>query len=171
MHERDLKKGRDGFVYLNPLAHLRTALTLAARHGFHPSYAIYEPGFARLGAALARDTPTLPVPVYRLMFADGYKFGFPPRESALAAYIDLLDEVAPGAPWMIAGLSVDIRPLIPMTVQRGGHVRVGLEDMGPGEARGNSDLVLEAAELIAQAGGRVADAAEVRAALAGNRAA
>lgn len=165
VHERDLEKGRDGFVYLNPVAHLRTALTLAAEYGFHPSYAIYEPGFARLGAALAREYPGLPVPIYRLMFADGYRFGFAPRTSALEAYLDLLEEEASGAPWMIAGLSVDVRPLIPTAVARGGHVRVGLEDAGPGETRRNAALVEEAAALIGQAGGEVATIADVRQAL------
>ena len=41
-------------TYLNPEAHVRHALAFAARYGFHPAYAIYEPGFTRAGAALAR---------------------------------------------------------------------------------------------------------------------
>src|SRR2546426_123577 len=43
-----------GFVYINPEEHARHGLGLAARYGFRPAYAIYEPGFVRLGAALAR---------------------------------------------------------------------------------------------------------------------
>ena len=41
-------------TYLNPEAHIRHALDLAKRMGFHPAFAIYEPGFTRAGAALAR---------------------------------------------------------------------------------------------------------------------
>jgi 3-keto-5-aminohexanoate cleavage enzyme len=41
-------------TYLNPESHVRHGLALAVRHGLHPAYAIYEPGFARAGAALAR---------------------------------------------------------------------------------------------------------------------
>jgi 3-keto-5-aminohexanoate cleavage enzyme len=48
---------RPGFVYLNPESDIRAGLELAARHRFHPSYAIYEPGFLRLGAALHRRYP------------------------------------------------------------------------------------------------------------------
>ena len=97
------------------------------RYGFHPAYAIYEPGFTRAGAALARALGAK-TPIYRLMFSETFAYGFPPKPYALAAHLALLDEEAPGAPWMIAGLGVDIRPLIAETVRRGGHVRVGLED-------------------------------------------
>ena len=41
-------------TYLNPEAHVRHALAFATRYDFHPAYAIYEPGFTRAGAALAR---------------------------------------------------------------------------------------------------------------------
>jgi 3-keto-5-aminohexanoate cleavage enzyme len=41
-------------THLNPEAHVRHALDFAARDGFHPAFAIYEPGFTRAGARLAR---------------------------------------------------------------------------------------------------------------------
>src|SRR5258708_4487032 len=41
-------------TYINPEAHIRHALDFAARHGFHPDFAVYEPGFIRPGAALPR---------------------------------------------------------------------------------------------------------------------
>jgi hypothetical protein len=47
------------------------------------------------------------------MFSETFAYGFPPRPYALAAHVALLNEEAPGAPWMTAGLGVDIRPLIP----------------------------------------------------------
>jgi hypothetical protein len=36
---------------MNPESHVRHALDFSARHGLHPAFAIYEPGFARAGAA------------------------------------------------------------------------------------------------------------------------
>src|SRR3954464_6623594 len=57
-------------TYLNPEAQIRYALDLAARYGLHPNYAIYEPGFLRAGAALARAAGGK-TPVYRLMFCRG----------------------------------------------------------------------------------------------------
>ncbi len=159
----------DSFVYVNTNEHIRHGLGLAAQYSFHPGYAIYEPGFVRLGAALAGEmggaTPMLPQPIYRFMFSDGLPFGFPPAEYALDAYLRLLGDTAAGAPWMVAGLRVDILPLIAVAVKRHGHVRVGLEDAPFGSARNNVDWVRAARSAIEGARGALASAAEVRRAL------
>ncbi len=167
-----------GFVYINTEEQVRHGLTLAARYGFHPAYAIYEPGFVRLGAALARaaeDAPQpvyrfmfsegAPQPVYRFMFSEGFAFGFPPAEYALDAYLRLLANEAPGAPWMVGGLAVDVLKLAPAAIARGGHVRVGLEDAPLGSQRSNLDWVQAARLLIERAGATLASADDVRHAL------
>jgi 3-keto-5-aminohexanoate cleavage enzyme len=154
-----------GQVYLNPDEHIRHGLQLAARHNFHPGYAIYEPGFVRLGAELARATPGVPQPIYRFMFSDQFSFGFPPREYALDAYLQLLEELAPGAPWMVAGLGVDVLGLVEAAVGRGGHLRVGLEDAPLGTSGSNLELVRAGRVAIERCGGALASAAEVRRAL------
>jgi 3-keto-5-aminohexanoate cleavage enzyme len=161
-HRDRLAAGEEGFVYLNPEGHVRHGLRLAARHRFHPSYAIYEPGFLRLGAALHRAVPDVPTPIYRFMFSDGFAWGFPPAAYALDAYLRLLEAEAPGAPWMIAGLAVDIRPLIEAAIASGGHVRVGLEDAPFGSVWRNQDWVRIAASAIENRGGRVATATDAR---------
>lgn len=158
-------RGRPGSVYLNPESDVRTGLALAERHGFHPSYAVYEPGFLRLGAALAARYAKLKRPVYRFMFSEIVAFGFTPRAYALDAYLALLNEHAPGALWMIAGLMVDLTEMIPLAVQRGGHVRTGLEDAPLGCKRSNAELVAASAAAIRKAGGTLASAADVRQAL------
>ena len=152
-------------TYLNPESHTRHALTFAARHGLHTDLAIYEPGFLRAGAALARAAGAR-VPIYRFMFCEKMAVGFPPRAYALEAYLALLDEEARGAPWMIAGVSADIRPLIGETVRRGGHIRVGLEDAPLGTRATNSDLVEEAVRMVRDHGAEPASPAEMRQALA-----
>jgi 3-keto-5-aminohexanoate cleavage enzyme len=151
-------------TYLNPESHVRHALGFAARYGFHPAYAIYEPGFTRAGAALARAIGAK-TPIYRLMFSEWFAYGFPPKPYALQAHIALLNDEAPGAPWMIAGLGVDIRPLISETVRRGGHIRVGLEDAPFGCSMSNRALVEEGVRLIRAHGAEPATVAEMRAAL------
>ncbi|MGI9334896.1 MAG: 3-keto-5-aminohexanoate cleavage protein, partial [Gammaproteobacteria bacterium] len=78
----------------------------------------------------------------------------------------LLASEAPHAPWMTAGLDVDITRLIPYTVERGGHVRVGLEDAPFGARKTNVELVEEAVRLIRSAGSEPASVEEVRHALA-----
>jgi 3-keto-5-aminohexanoate cleavage enzyme len=148
-------------TYLNPEAHIRHGLELAKRFGFHPAYAIYEPGFTRAGAALAQSIG-VKTPIYRLMFSETFAFGFPPRPWALAAHCALIDEAAPGAPWMMAGLGVDVRPLIGEAVARGGHVRVGLEDAPFGCPSTNVALVEEAVRLVRAAGGEPATVREMR---------
>lgn len=155
-------EGDTGFVYLNPGDHIREGLRIAAEHRIRPSFAIYEPGFSRLGAAMAAATGNVPTPVYRLMFSDEFAWGFPPRTYALEAHLALLAEAAPGAPWMVAGLGVDIEPLIDTTLERGGHVRVGLEDARFGEERSNLDLVGRAAARVRASGREPATAAEIR---------
>jgi uncharacterized protein (DUF849 family) len=157
----------DETVYANPYDHIRHGLALAARYRFHPGYAIYEPGFLRLGAALGRAA-AVPQPVYRFMFSEGFAFGFPPAPYALEAYGRLLAEEAPGSPWMVAGLAVDILPLAGMAAERGGHVRVGLEDAPLGSARSNLEWVRAARRAIEGAGRSLASATEVRQALSGH---
>lgn len=151
---------------VTPESYVRHALDLTLRLGFHPAFAIYEPGFTRAGAALARAWG-VKTPLYRFMFSDSIAFGFPPRPYALAAHLALLEEAAGPAPWMIAGLGVDIRPLIPEAVARGGHVRVGLEDAPLGTEATNVALVEEAVRLVQAAGGSPATPADVRRALTG----
>jgi 3-keto-5-aminohexanoate cleavage enzyme len=161
-----IARGEAGNIYLNPDDHFREGMRIAAEYGVRPSYAIYEAGCARLGAATAAAMPKVPVPVYRFMFATEFCFGFPPKARYLGTYLDLLDELDPGAPWMVAGLGLDIRPLIAPAVARGGHIRVGLEDRPWGVRETNRGLVEEAVRLVQAAGGQPASPAEVRAACA-----
>lgn len=66
---------------------------------------------------------------------------------------------------MIAGLDVDIAPLITHAVERGGHVRVGLEDAPFGARKTNVQLVEDAVRLIRSAGKEPATTNEIRRAL------
>ena len=167
---QDIQQGRaPGYVYTNSESHIRRGLELAKRHAHHPSYAIYEPGFIRLGAALWRQMAGVPLPIYRFMLTDVFAFGLPADERALNTYIDLMQREHPGAPWMTAGRCTDISHLVRPTVEAGGHIRVGLEDAPLGTTRRNIDWVRETVELIQRAGGEPATAAQVRADLEARR--
>ncbi|MGI4945707.1 MAG: 3-keto-5-aminohexanoate cleavage protein [Janthinobacterium lividum] len=104
----------------------------------------------RLGAALARSLPT-PTPIYRLMFSDEFAWGAPAKPPYLDAYLRLLEEKAPETPWMVAGLGVDIRPLMQAAVERGGHVHVGLGNAPWGSEVSNRGWVEQAVSLVRQA--------------------
>ena len=96
-------------------------------------------------------------------------FSFPPEPWAVEAYAKLLTACAPGSPWMIAGLAVDVLPLIPTVVAFGGGVRVGLEDAPLGATKSNVELVEAAVNAIQKAGSDPATTAEVRAGLSSYR--
>jgi uncharacterized protein (DUF849 family) len=159
---KDVASGNQGFVYANPESHIRHGLDLCHRHKLTPSYAIYEPGFMRMGAALRRTVSGLTPPVYRLMFSDNFTFGFPPEEWALEAYVRLLGIEEPNAQWMVAGLGVQIDPLVDFAVTHGGHIRVGLEDAPLGHPISNVEQVRAARARIERNGGTTATAAQVR---------
>jgi 3-keto-5-aminohexanoate cleavage enzyme len=74
-----------------------------------------------------------------------------------------MDELDAVGPRMIAGLQVNILPLIEQAVLRAGHVRVGLEDAPFGSNWSNMRWTEVALEKIAAAGSEVANAKEVRA--------
>lgn len=163
-HRMQAMAGMDGVHYPNPDDHIRAALQLAAADGWRPAFAIYEPGFARLGAALASATPGLKTPVYRVMFSDNLLFGMAPSRRGLDFYAAHLGETAPGSPRMLSGLDADIDALIEPALARGFHIRVGLEDAPFGTDASNADLVSAAARRIEAAGCRLAAPAEIRAA-------
>ena len=159
----DVAAGKPGWIYANDESGIRRGLGLAREYGFHPSFACYEPGFIRLGAALCRALPGVPQPVYRLMFSDGMTFGFPPERYALETYRSLLAVEAPEAPVMIGGLDVDVSGLVAQAISAGMHLRVGLEDAPLGSRARNVELVEAAVALVSRP---LATAAEIRASLA-----
>ena len=154
------------FLYINSEAEIRYGLELASRYDFVPSFAIYEPGFLRLGAMLFKNAKGCPRPIYRFMFSDKLSFGFPAKETYLLAYIDLLKQTNPEAVWMIAGLQVNLRGIVSTCLEAGGHIRTGLEDSYFYSEVGNLNLVRQTAKLILNENYEIGTAAQLRQQLA-----
>ena len=154
------------FLYINSEAEIRYGLDLASRYNFIPSFAIYEPGFLRLGAMLSGANKACPKPVYRFMFSDRFSFGFPAEDIYLSAYIALLTQADPDALWMIAGLQVDLQNIISPCLAAGGHIRTGLEDAHFHSETGNLDLVRQTAKTICRENYEIGTAAQLRQRLA-----
>ena len=73
-----------------------------------------------------------------------------------------------GLPWLVAVLGGDVVGcgLAALALERGGHVRVGLEDYAGERTPTNVELVEELAALATAYGRRVASASETRELLA-----
>lgn len=131
-----------------------------------PAIAIYEPGWLRTTLAY-EQAGRLPAGTFvklyfggRYNFLDGKRsnitFGLPPTEKALDAYLEML-EGSP-LPWAVAAIGdcVVDTGLARLAIERGGHVRVGLEDFGGERQPGNLELIAEVVELARQAGRPIA---------------
>jgi uncharacterized protein (DUF849 family) len=152
-HTSQVQNDIDGISYVNPDSHIRHGLALAKRDGWRPAYAIYEPGFLRLGNALAQQAELDQTPIYRLMFSDNLLFGTRPTEYALEFYAEMIkEELGSDAVWMISGLDANIEQLIQPALDLGAHVRVGLEDAPFGCSKTNLQLVEDAVTKIDNAG-------------------
>jgi uncharacterized protein (DUF849 family) len=99
------------------------------------------------------------------MFTDEFTFGYPPAEYAVESYVKLLEAEAPGTPWMVAGLGVDIFPIAEVAMELGGHLRVGQEDTPFGWEVSNLAQTERMAAVVAKAGRQLATAKDVRAGL------
>ncbi len=158
----EIDAGHWGFVYRNSGEAMAAGLAMARATGLRPSFACYEPGQMRFGHAMHSAHPGCPEAIYRLMFSQEFAFGLPPTQWALKAWAKLIDCLGITAPIMVAGLGVDIRPLIPTAVQLGWHVRVGKEDAPFGHPLSNLQWVQHAAHAIRQAGGELATPSECK---------
>ena len=161
-HRSQLASGVDGLMYPNPDSHIKAGLALAESDGWRPAYAIYEPGFARLGAGLAACYPKLKTPIYRIMLSDNLLFGMRPSLAAIEFYAQHFALEAPDAPWMLSGLDADVERLVAPAIELGGHIRVGLEDAPFGSQQTNLQMVEQAVKTIQRSGRDLASPSQVR---------
>jgi uncharacterized protein (DUF849 family) len=152
-------------VYLNTAADTRYMVECCAAERLGPSISIFEPGFLRLALGYHAAGALPPGALVKLYFGGpAAGFGLPPTVPALEAYLSMLE--GSGLPWSVAVLAGDaLSTLAEEAVRRGGHLRVGLEDAPLGSTRTNLDWVRAGRRAIERAGGELASAADVRAAL------
>lgn len=174
------KHGKDGlpgqsFVYATSHADIAGLMALHAETGLGPSIAIYEPGWLRTTLAWEKAGKLPPGAFIKFYlngphnFLDGQPspilFGLPPTETALSAYLELMEgSCIPWAASVIGGDAV-ASGMARIAIARGGHVRVGLEDWaGEGTPR-NVELVEQIAELAREMGRPLATPEEAAAIL------
>ncbi len=154
------------FIYANDFGLIRHAVEICERHEVGPSIACFEPGFVRTVLAYHR-AGRLPAGAFvKLYFGGdfdylggkpgGASFGLPPTEKALDAYLEMLDGT--GLPWAVAVIGGDVveSGMARLALERGGHLRVGLEDYAGPRTPTNTELVDEVTALARGAGRPVA---------------
>jgi uncharacterized protein (DUF849 family) len=170
----------DGYGYIwNPFATAKAVAALARRCDVPLTVGVYEP--VQLRWALAYEAAgRLPAgSMVKLYFGGTHSlfepgrpalnFGLPPIPQALDLYLTMMEGSA--LPWSV-GVMGDVlldSPLARHALERGGHLRVGIEDMAGMSSATNAQTVEAAVGLAEQVGRTVATGAAARAALAGAR--
>lgn len=153
------------YVYRNGAADIRLAVEICRDHRLGPSVAIFEPGHFRviLAAHAAGSLP--PGTLVKFYFSAGSyfgdgapTFGAPPIREALDMYLAMRGEAE--LPWAVAVLGGSLldTPIARLALERGGHLRVGLEDHM--DARSNRAEVERGRALCEEMGRPLATPAE-----------
>ena len=100
-------------------------------------------------------------------FMDGKKggfnfFGLLPTRAGFEAYYEMV--AGSGLAWSVAvpGGDVGATPLARLAIERGGHVRVGLEDFAGSRQPSNAELVREIVAIAREVGRPVATCDQAR---------
>jgi uncharacterized protein (DUF849 family) len=149
-----------GIVYANSFDDIAYQFGLCDQYGLGPSIAVYEAGFLRCVLAWW-EADRLPAGAMVKLYFGGDEgflsgFGLRPTPTALDAYLELLDGC--DVPWAVAVLGGDVVDvgIARIALERGGHLRVGLEDFAGGRQPTNEELVQEAVAVANEVGRPVA---------------
>lgn len=151
-----------GITYDHSYEEIERLFSLAKIKNLAPSISIFEPGFLRTVLAYW-ENGSLPRGAFiKLYFGERLIFGLPPTQTALEAYLELLDGIT--LPWGIAVLGGDViaSDIAETALRCGGHLRVGLEDYSGQKTPRNKELVQEAISLCADVGRPLADRGNVK---------
>jgi uncharacterized protein (DUF849 family) len=160
------------FVYVNSYSEIRYAFDIFSELGLGASMALYDPSYCHAVLAWHRAGKLPKGSFTKFYFAGdhdfmtgkpgGINFGFSPTEKALDAYVEMLDGT--GLPWAAAVLGGDLVGcgLARHVLERGGHLRIGLEDYVGPDTPTNLELLDAAVRLCAEVGRPVATPDQTR---------
>lgn len=170
--DEDGLPGKD-YVYVNSYAGIRFAFERMEKLGLGPSLALYDPSFARSVIAWHRAGRLPRGTFIKFYFGGdhnfitgvkgGPSFGLPPTAKALDAYLEMFEGI--DLPWATALLGGDAvaSGITRHGVERGGHIRIGLEDWcGEGQPS-NLDLIDAAVKVCREVGRPIATPEQARA--------
>ncbi len=160
------------FVYINSYSEIRYAFDIFSNLRLGASMALYDASYCRAVLAWHRAGKLPKGSFSKFYFAGdhdfmsgkpgGMNFGFSPTVKALEAYVEMLDGT--GLPWAAAVLGGDLVEcgLARATLERGGHLRIGLEDYAGPDKPTNLQLLEAAIKLCAEVGRPIATPAQTR---------
>ena len=158
---------REGFVYTNSTADLRTMAAKLKGWGVKPQLAIWTLSNARLMGAFI-DAGLLTEPVFPVLFLSGESFlsGHPATSVGLRAFVENLPKRR--VEWSVLAHQADLLRLAPEIIALGGHISIGRGDYAYADVGrpSNADLVRRIAEISHTMGREVATPAEAREMLA-----
>jgi uncharacterized protein (DUF849 family) len=140
---------------------VRYSTQICTDFGCGAAVAVYEPGWMKNVVAMAR-AGTLPRGSKLNLFFGDDRFGSmaPPIPEALSLYLKMMEGLdlkwSVGSP--LTDKSIMDTPLARMALERGGSLRVGLEDYTTGPS--NLEQLERAKELVASVGRRIITGAE-----------
>lgn len=170
--------GEKRFLYINSFELIDRSVRALGAAKLGPSVAVYEPGFLRMVLAYHRAGRLPKGTLLKFYFGGDYdfiasdpdagraphavSFGLPPTKKALDAYLEMIEGT--DLPWAVAVLGGDScsGELARYALERGGHLRVGLEDFAGPEQPNNVELVERAAALARATGRPIATFAQAR---------
>ncbi len=146
-------------TYINTFADARHMFDTCAELGLAGSVSIFEPGFLRVALAY-QQAGLMPKGSLIKLYFGANNWGLLPTPASLDAYLAMLDGT--GLPWSVAVLGGDLLslPLAEYALERGGHIRVGLEDYGGPGQPSNVELLEKAVALCQRRGREVIGPAE-----------
>ncbi|CAN5256309.1 hypothetical protein BH10PSE13_BH10PSE13_05930 [soil metagenome] len=153
-------------------------LVTFANQGNTPvSIGIYEPGHLRWTLAYAAKGAFPKGSIIKLYFGGehlidqervkGMTFGLYPTPASLDVYLSMMADC--DLPWIVSvhGDNILDMPLARYTLERGGHIRVGIEDTAGTSLLTNVEAVQAVVALAGEVGRPVATAAQAKALLSG----
>jgi 3-keto-5-aminohexanoate cleavage enzyme len=158
------------FVYTNSFAKIAYEMQVCTERGLGPSISIFEPGFLQVVLAYARHDALPPGTLVKFYFAGGGYlgggnplWGSPPIIEALDLFLAMFGDTR--VEWAVAVLGASLldTPIARVALERGGHLRVGIEDWDDGPA--NAEQVAGAVALCEEVGRPVATIPETEALL------
>ena len=153
-------------TYVNTFRDARYMFDTCEQLELGPSISCFEPGFVRTAVKYAKAGHMPKGALIKFYFGgENAGFGLPPTAKALDAYLEMIEGT--GLEWQAAVLGGDNVGcgMARLAIERGGHVRVGLEDYAGPRTPSNVELVTELVDLAKQCGRPVATPDEAAAIL------